>query len=84
MNKHEIIFLAMERLGWTEAKVRSWYKEENRWLNGLSPKELVDRGEAQEVVDFLMSRQKDYDDTEKEKKPKVKPQKEKKKLWFKP
>jgi hypothetical protein len=91
MNKEEIISLAMERLGWTERKVRSWYKKENNWLKGNSPKELVERGESEIVVEFLMSRQKDLDEDDKGED--VEPKEEyevvfkkdkKKKLWFKP
>jgi len=93
MKKEEIISLAMERLGWNEKKVRSWYKKENNWLKGNSPKELVERGEFDKVVDFLMSRQKDLDEDDKgenidsdkdEDYEIVFKKNKKKKLWFKP
>lgn len=60
--KEQIIKLAIECLGWKEQKIKSWYKLENRWLNGLSPHELVMRGEHQKVIDFLESRRQDREE----------------------
>lgn len=48
-----VLELAWETYGWTNAKILSWYKKENRNLGGASPKELVDRGEGLKVVEFL-------------------------------
>lgn len=57
MTKEQIIELAMECLGWKEAKCLSWFTLENRWLDGNSPKELMQRGETETLVKFLRRRQ---------------------------
>jgi hypothetical protein len=59
IDKPYIIKLAKDCLNWKEAKIISWYKLENRWLGGVSPHELVNRGEGQKVIDFLESRRSD-------------------------
>lgn len=49
-----VLDLAKDTYGWTKAKLLSWYKKENKNLGGASPRELVNRGEGQAVVDFLI------------------------------
>jgi hypothetical protein len=59
MTKEQIIEMAMDCLGWKEAKCVSWYTQENRWLGGNSPRELMQRGETEKVVKFLQQRLKE-------------------------
>lgn len=56
ITKDFVIELAMSCMGWPRARAISWYKTENRWFNGNSPKELVQRDQGQVVVDFLEAR----------------------------
>lgn len=56
ITKEEVIALAMEVMDWKLSRAISWYKTENRWFKGNSPKELVQRGEGQTLIDFLESR----------------------------
>lgn len=56
MAKHTnetMIRLIMDCMAWPRSRSISWYKTENRWFNSNSPRELVQRGEEQIVVDFL-------------------------------
>jgi hypothetical protein len=54
--RESIISLAMACLNWPRARATSWYTQENRWFNTNSPRELVQRGEGQTVIDFLEAR----------------------------
>jgi uncharacterized protein (DUF2384 family) len=51
--QEDIIVLAMECFGWTRKKVQSWYEKENPRLKKARPRELVDRGQGDQVVEFL-------------------------------
>lgn len=55
----EIIELAMEKLQWKRPKVLSWYKLENPHLGGARPEELVNRGESDRVIAFLVRRERE-------------------------
>lgn len=55
----EIITLAMEKLQWSRKKVMSWVEKENPALNHARPRELVDRGQGDQVVELLNKRERD-------------------------
>jgi len=54
--REQIISLAMECMDWPRPRCIAWYTKENRWFNGNSPRELVQRSEKQTVIDFLEDR----------------------------
>ena len=56
VGREQIIALAMDCMDWPLARSVSWYTKENRWFNYNSPRELVQRGEQQTVIDFLFNR----------------------------
>jgi hypothetical protein len=56
ITKEQIIQLAFDCMGWKKNRALSWYKLENRWLDGHSPHELVSRGQGLKVVQFLEDR----------------------------
>lgn len=55
----QIITLAMEKLGWTRKKVMSWVEKENASLKHARPRELVDRGQGELVIELLEKRERD-------------------------
>ncbi len=59
LTKEEVIQLAMDCFQWKELKCLSWYKIQNRFLGGNSPKELVQRGQTAKIVVFLKQKAQD-------------------------
>jgi hypothetical protein len=55
----QIITLAIEKLGWNRKKVMSWVEKENASLKHARPRELVDRGQGELVIDLLNKRESD-------------------------
>lgn len=55
----QIVTLAMEKLQWTRKKVMSWVEKENPSLKHSRPRELVDRGQGELVIDLLNKRERD-------------------------
>jgi hypothetical protein len=55
----EIVELAIEKLKWPRAKVLSWMEKENASLKHARPRELVDRGETDRIVELLNKREAD-------------------------
>lgn len=55
----EIINLAIEKLQWPRKKVLSWVEKENPSLNHARPRELVDRGQGDKVIELLNKREQD-------------------------
>ena len=53
LTKEEVIRLAMDSFQWKELKCLSWYKIQNRFLGGNSPKELVQRKQTSKIIAFL-------------------------------
>lgn len=53
----EIIILGIEKLGWNRKKVLSWTEKENAALKHARPRELVDRGLGDQVIDLLNKRE---------------------------
>ena len=53
LTKEEVIQLAINSFQWKELKCLSWYKIQNRFLGGNSPKELVQRQQTSKIVAFL-------------------------------
>lgn len=49
----------MEKLGWTRKKVMSWVEKENASLKHARPRELVDRGQGELVIELLNKREAD-------------------------
>lgn len=55
----EIVELAIKKLGWNRKKVMSWVEKENPALKHARPRELVDRGQGELVVELLDKRERD-------------------------
>lgn len=55
----QIVTLAMEKLGWPRKKVMSWTEKENPSLKHARPRELVDRGQGELVIELLNKRERD-------------------------
>jgi D-lyxose ketol-isomerase len=49
----------MEKLGWPRKKVMSWTEKENPALKHARPRELVDRGQGELVIELLNKRERD-------------------------
>jgi len=49
----------MEKLKWTRKKVMSWVEKENASLKHARPRELVDRGQGELVIELLNKREAD-------------------------
>ena len=55
----QIVTLGIEKLGWPRKKVLSWTEKENPALKDARPRELVDRGLGEKVIELLNKREKD-------------------------
>lgn len=55
----QVISLAMEKLKWPRKKVMSWVEKENPSLKHARPRELVDRGQGELVIELLEKREAD-------------------------
>lgn len=55
----QIITFAMEKLKWSRKKVMSWVEKENASLKHARPRELVDRGQGELVIELLEKRELD-------------------------
>ena len=55
----QIVTLAIEKLKWSRKKVMSWVEKENPALKHARPRELVDRGLGEQVIELLNKREKD-------------------------
>lgn len=55
----QIITLAIEKLKWSRKKVMSWVEKENPALKHARPRELVDRGLGEQVIELLNKRERD-------------------------
>jgi hypothetical protein len=55
----QIVVLAMEKLQWPRKKVLSWVEKENPSLKYARPRELVDRGQGELVIELLNKRERD-------------------------
>lgn len=55
----EIVELAIKKLGWNRKKVMSWVEKENPALKHARPRELVDRGQGELVIELLEKRERD-------------------------
>lgn len=55
----QIITLAIEKLKWPRKKVMSWVEKENPALKHARPRELVDRGLGEQVIELLNKRERD-------------------------
>ena len=55
----EIVELAIKKLGWNRKKVMSWVEKENSALKHARPRELVDRGQGELVIELLDKRERD-------------------------
>jgi hypothetical protein len=59
LTEAEVIQMAMDKLQWPKAKVISWYNKENPALKKARPRELVDRGDTDRIVELLDKRERD-------------------------
>jgi hypothetical protein len=59
LSLEEIIKMAIEKLGWDRKKAMSWVEKENPALKHARPRELVDRGQTDKVVELLNKRERD-------------------------
>lgn len=59
MTYEEVVVLAMEKLKWDRKKVLSWMEKENASLRHSRPRELVERGETNRIVELLDKREAD-------------------------
>lgn len=55
----QIVTLAIEKLKWSRKKVMSWVEKENPALKHARPRELVDRGLGEQVIELLNKRERD-------------------------
>lgn len=55
----QIITTAMQKLKWSRKKVMSWVEKENPALKHARPRELVDRGQGELVLELLEKRERD-------------------------
>ena len=55
----QVVKMAMEKLGWSYKKCMSWYEKENASLKHARPRELVERGDTDRIVDLLNKREAD-------------------------
>lgn len=55
----EIVNLGVKKLGWDRKKVLSWTEKENPALKHARPRELVDRGLGEKVIELLNKREHD-------------------------
>lgn len=66
MTMNEVINLAMKKFNWTREKVLSWYEKENPSLKKARPRELVERGQTNKIVELLDKRESDRERNRKE------------------
>jgi hypothetical protein len=59
LTEAQVIELAMTKLLWSRQKVISWYNKENPSLKKARPRELVERGDTDKIVEFLNKREAD-------------------------
>ena len=59
LTRDQVIQMAIEKLEWPRAKVLSWYEKENASLKKARPRELVERGDTDRIVDLLNKREYD-------------------------
>lgn len=63
----QIITTAMQKLKWSRKKVMSWVEKENPALKHARPRELVDRGQGELVLELLEKRERDRTNEQKRK-----------------
>jgi hypothetical protein len=59
LSLEEIVVMAMEKLQWNRKKVLSWVEKENPSLKHARPRELVERGQTDRIVELLEKRETD-------------------------
>jgi hypothetical protein len=57
LTESQVIELAMEKFQWPRAKVVSWYNKENPSLRKARPRELVERGDTDRIIELLDKRE---------------------------
>lgn len=53
MVNKEVIFQKMRRIYPIETDIVKWYEKENMFLGNKSPKQMVENGKGEIVVDFI-------------------------------
>ena len=65
LTENQVIELAMKKLKWTREKVVSWYNKENAALKKARPRELVERGDTDRIVELLDRREREREKEDK-------------------